>query len=137
MNEVQEARVVALATDVEEEVALRIGSAELVCFAGGWRPPLKSNDACFVTLALFAADGLEIAEVDDASEEAAVRLGNGFAYQVTGRLSEGRLVACGVRFESDELASEFAYLDGCMVSVKVDRIAARFFAGPARTLNPQ
>lgn len=93
MSEVLEARVIALAPDVEEEVVLRIGSVELVCFAGGWRPPLKPNETCLVVLTLFAADGLEVTEVDDASEEAVARLGQGFAYRITGRLAGGRLVA--------------------------------------------
>jgi hypothetical protein len=123
----QKARLAALNPQVEEEVTLALGAVTLVCFAAGRRPAdLAVGNFYSVSFKLFALDDLVVTEEGQDAPEEVVRLGDGYAYKITGRMQKGRLLALGVPFDHEELASEFGHLDGSIVSIHVDRIGVKF-----------
>ena len=77
-----------------------------------------------VELHLF--DDYVIEEVSDDSEPSIVRIGDTFAHVITGRLNGRCLEAGDMTFEEDMLLSDFGYLDGKMVVMRVGRIDADF-----------
>ena len=119
---IYQAKILRLDESVEGEVMLQVGSTELTCFAYNFAIEVGSSYP--VELNLF--DDWTIEEVPDDSEPSIVRIGSTFTYVIVGRLN-GRFLECGeLTFENDSLLSDFGYLDGKMVAMKVDRIDADF-----------
>jgi hypothetical protein len=119
---IYQAKVLRLDESVEGEVMLQIGNTELTCFAYNFAIEVGSSYP--VELDLF--DDYTIEELPDDSEPSLVRVGNTFAYVITGRLN-GRCLESGeLTFEEDVLLSDFGYLDGKMVAMRVGRIDACF-----------
>jgi hypothetical protein len=120
------AKVERIDEDIEEEVTLVIDGLKLVCFAGVCPYPIEEGKAYPVSLHLVVFDDYMITEVN-IDESSLKRIGQGFSYIVTGRLSEDTLNA-GIAFQDQVFLSDYGYLDGKMVSVKVDRIDAEFLS---------
>jgi len=125
---IYEAKVLHLDKDIEEEVVLQIGGIVLTCFACVCPYVIKKYLSYPVELHLVVLGDYVVTELVSNSMPSIVRLGNGFASVVTGKLSGGCLDVGGLIFEDDVLQSDFGYLDGKMVAMKVDRIDAEFLA---------
>ena len=120
------AKVLRIDENVEEEVTLQIGNTELTCFSGSYYLEKKVGSSYPVELNLFVLNDYVVEKVSDNTEPSIVRLGNTFAHIITGRLN-GRCLESGeLTFEDDVLLSDFGYLDGKMVTMKVGRIDADF-----------
>ncbi|WP_205205198.1 hypothetical protein [Azonexus hydrophilus] len=121
---IYQAKILHIDENVEEKVTLQIGNTELTCFASVCPYAIKVGLSYPVELNLF--DDYTIEEISDDSEPSLVRVGNAFAYVITGRLN-GRCLESGeLIFKEDALLSDFGYLDGKMVAIKVGRIDADF-----------
>lgn len=118
------ARVEAMGGSVEEEVVLQIDGTALVCFAAFCPYAIEVGGRYPVELSLFAGDDLEVIEVEP-NGTSIERVGNGFAHVLTGALS-GTTLAAGVIFEDPAFETDYAWLDGRTVQVRVDRIDAAF-----------
>ncbi|MDR1423473.1 MAG: hypothetical protein LBI92_02535 [Azoarcus sp.] len=121
---IYQAKVLRIDEIVEEEVTLQIGNTELTCFAS--MCPCTIGEESSYPLELILYDGYVVEEVSDDTEPSIVRLGNTFAHVITGRLNGRCLESEGLTFEDDALLSDFGYLDGKMVAMKVGRIDAYF-----------
>jgi len=124
---IYQAKVLRIDENVEEEVILQIGNTKLTCFSRFHSPETKVGSSYPVELSLtMFDDDCFVKEIPDDSEPSIVRIGNTFAYVITGRLN-GRCLESGeLSFEDDSLLSDFGYLDGKMIAMKVDRIDADF-----------
>lgn len=111
---------------VEEEVVLNNGTGELVCFVGVRPYQLMVGHSYPIRLNFLILDEPHIEEVDGDSEPVTLRNGSGYSYQIQGRLVDGCLHACGYEFEDEAFESDYAFLDGKMISIDVDRINAKF-----------
>lgn len=123
---VQMVRLEKLSEIVDEEVILRIGDCELVCFAGGRLRNLVEGVSYPVKLSLLILNDYHVEEIEDESEQSVIRQGSAYSYKIKGRLFEGRLHACGFVFEDGAFDSDYGYLEGKMISMDVDRIDAQF-----------
>ncbi|MBO1113315.1 hypothetical protein [Bordetella petrii] len=119
---IYQAKILRLGESVEGEVMLQIGNTELTCFAYNFAIEVGSSYP--VELNLF--DDYTVEERPDGLEPSIVRVGNTFSYVITGRLNGRYLESGELTFEDDMLLSDFGYLDGKMVAMKVDRIDADF-----------
>lgn len=125
---IYQAQVLHLDEDVEEEVVLQVGGIELTCFAGVCPYAIEEGLFYPVELRPVVFDDYVVTELADNPALSIVRVGNGFAYVVTGKLSGGCLESGGLIFEDEVLQRDFGHLDGKMVAMKVDRIDAEFLA---------
>jgi hypothetical protein len=121
---IYQAKVLRIDEPIEGEVMLQVGNTELTCFAYSHPYGIRVGSSYPIELELF--DDYIIEELSDGSEPSIVRIGNTFSYVITGRLN-GRCLESGeLTFEEDALLSDFGYLDGKMVAMKVSRIDAVF-----------
>jgi len=123
---IYQAKVLRLNENDEEEVMLQIGNTELTCFSSSYSCEKKVGSSYPVELNLLVLDDYVVEKLPDDSEPSLVRIGDTFAYVITGRLN-GRCLESGeLTFEDDMLLTDFGYLDRKMVALKVDRIDADF-----------
>jgi hypothetical protein len=111
---------------IEGEIMLQAGNAKLVCFSYNHPYGIEVNSTYPVKLNLLVLNDYIVEEVPDDTEPSIIRLGDSFAYVITGRLNDRCLESGELTFEDDALLSDFGYLDGKMVTMKVDRIDADF-----------
>jgi hypothetical protein len=124
---IYQAKILYINENVEEEVMLQIGNTILTCFASVCPYVIEVNSTYPVELSLqIFSDDCFVKEVSDDTEPSIVRLGNAFAYVITGRLNGRSLESGRLAFEDDWFLSDFGYLDEKMVAVQVDRIDADF-----------
>src|SRR5687768_8897232 len=122
------ATVRALGQNIEEEVTLSVGHCEeLVCFAPYMPVVPRVGGRYLVGLSLAVFSDYRVVNASGANDSFE-RLGNGFAYKITGLLTDGCLKSCGLTFIDDVLLRDFGYLDGAMVTVFVDRVDAEFLS---------
>lgn len=119
-------RIKRIGVDIEEEIVLEANGAELVCFASNPPANLEVGKACSVILTLLVLDDFDITVIEDNKESSLERLGDGFAYKITGQLIDGRLHSCGFEFKDEVLETEFEYLSGETIAIQVDRVNVRF-----------
>ncbi|MDR5773606.1 MULTISPECIES: hypothetical protein [unclassified Caballeronia] len=110
--------------DVEEEVTLRINDVRLVCFMGYSPYQVEKGKTYPVDINLEFFNEVELLESND-SRPSLSQIANSFAYTVTGLLHDDVLDA-GVKFREQRFLSDYGYMTGKMVSVKVDRIDVEF-----------
>lgn len=122
----QTVRVKRIGNDVEEEVVLESEGHELVCFASNRPAFVEGGKACLVVLTLLVMDDYDITVLEGDVNQSLERLDDGFAYRIVGPLIDGRLRSCGFEFKDDALETEFAYLNGETVAMRVDRINVKF-----------
>jgi len=124
---IYQAKILHIGEIVEEEVVLQIGSTELTSFISVCPHKIEEGESCPVELNWQVFDDYIVEKVSDDSKPSIVRIGNTFAHIITGRL-HGRYLKSGeLTFEDDALLSDFGYLDGKMVAIKVNRIDASFY----------
>jgi hypothetical protein len=124
MTNTYQAEVVALDEDVEEHVVLSIQGIQLVCFAGVCPYRLQEGASYPVELRLTVLDDYEVTEAEQPSP-GFTRMGDGFGYHVRGKLHDDTIDA-GIVFQDDVLLSDYGFLEGKYVSMKVDRIDVEF-----------
>jgi len=124
---IHQAKVLRIDDPVEGEVLLQVGNTELTCFAYSHPYGIRVGSSYPVELLLF--DDYVVEEASDDSKPSVIRTGNTFAYVITGRLNGRHLESGELTFEDDALLSDFGYLDGKMVAIKVGRIDADFDPG--------
>jgi len=123
---IYQAKILLIDELIEEEVTLQIGSTKLMCFASVCPYEFEVNSSHSVELHLFVIDDYVVEEAPSDSRPSIVQVGNSFAHIITGRLNGRYLESGELTFEDDVLLSDFGYLDGKMVAIKVDRIDADF-----------
>ncbi len=133
----QTARVKRIGNDVEEEIILESECHELVCFASNLPAFLEEGGVYPIVLNLLVIDDYSITPMGDDGSQSLERLDDGFAYKIVGLLIDGCLRSCGFAFKDDALETEFAYLNGQTVAVRVDRVNVKFLkTAPAATATP-
>ena len=120
------AKIKRLNDDVEEEVVLCINGVELTCFATVCPYNIKEGASYHVELTAQVFNDYLVNALGEDASPSIVQVGNSFSHIITGLLNDNRLDAGGIVFEDDILLSEFGYLEGKIVSWKVDRIDAEF-----------
>lgn len=118
------ASVKTIGDDIEEEVTLDLDDLEVTCFASVCPYEIHEGERYPVSLELIIFDDYEVKE----SETEIIgleRIEEGFSYWIKGRLEKG-VIDCGIRFENEILLSDFGYLDGQFIQLKVDRIDVEF-----------
>lgn len=123
---IYEAKVLSLDDDLEEEVLLRIGMAELICFASVCPYAIQKNEYYSVELRLVVLNECAVTEQPQGTVQSIARIDRGFSHVVTGVLKDGCLESVGFIFEYEVLARDFGYLNGKPISLRVDRIDAEF-----------
>ncbi|WP_205205192.1 hypothetical protein [Azonexus hydrophilus] len=123
---IYQAKVLHIDENIEEQVTLQIGNAEITCFAYSPFYEVKLGSIYQVDLELLVLNDYTVEEISEGSEPSLSRTGNTFAYVVTGRVNGRYLKSGELTFKDDVLLSDFGYLDGKMVAMKVDRINADF-----------
>lgn len=118
------ALVQAIGHDVEEEVTLNLNGLEVTCFAGVCPYEIREGEKYPVSFELMIFDDYEVEE-SEAESAGLERIGNGFSYWIKGRLERG-VIDCGIQFEDEVLLSDYGYLDGKFIWLKVDRIDVEF-----------
>ena len=118
-----------LSDDVEQEVVLRIKNFKITCFAAACPYKIEEGEFYRVSLTTQVLNDYHIDEVDEEVPSSLVQIGNGFSYIITGRLTNNCLDVDGIFFEDDMLLSNFGYLEGKMITWKVDRIDVEFLLG--------
>jgi hypothetical protein len=116
--------------NIEEEILIQIGNEELLCFVTGWIPEgevligKNYNAAVDVTV----LDGLDMRE-QNTSMFTFQQIDNSFAYFIYGTFDfDAHVIDAGgvkLEFDADEI-SDYAYLDGKSVVVRIDRITVNF-----------
>ena len=124
MDNVYRAEVVELGEDVEEEVVLSIRGMHLVCFAGVCPYVIQKGQRYPVLLSLMVFGDYDLEAIEETTP-GLTRRGSGFAYELRGWI-QGDALDAGIVFRDDVFLSEYGYLDGRFVSMKVDRIDAEF-----------
>lgn len=118
------ALIICLGNDIEEEVTLSINGIELTCFSSVCPYDLHKGEMYPVLLEIMIFDEYQVSELG-VGVVGLERIGNNFSYWITGRLDKGE-VDCGIRFEDEILLSNYGYMDGKLIKLKVDRIDVEF-----------
>ena len=113
--------------NIEEEVLLKINGNSITCFACIWPDNIQTGEKYDVIFYILVFDDFNVCEVDESTPPAMIQKGDSFEYTLTGRLS-GNVLDCGIKIEDDDFWDEFAYLDGKMVKITVDRINVEFLS---------
>jgi len=118
------AKVESLSSTIEEQVTLTLNDLEITCFAGVC--PYQIDEG-FIYPVLFAATIFDDYEVEKSESNimGLERIGGSFSYWANGLLSEG-VIDCGIQFEDEILQSDYGYLDGQFIRMKVDRLDVEF-----------
>lgn len=123
---IYKALVTQLNENVEEEVSLIINGIELTCFAGICPYEIHVGKEYNVLLDLMIFNDYCVNKADFMSKKIS-RIERGFSYLLTGKL-DGSVIDCGIQFNDEILLSDFGYLDGQFIQLKVDRIDVEFLS---------
>jgi len=128
-----EAQLKQFGGDIEGEVILNVNGRDLTCFSYSSLPHDAKQGAYYrveFTPQVFHEYQVDLRE--DEVPPSVQQIGKGFSYVMTGRLTGNRLDAGCVVFEDDVLLSDYGYLEGKIVSWKVDRLDAEFLREPVQ-----
>lgn len=114
---------------VEEEVEIQVRDLRLTCFA--YYCPYKIHEGAHypVELSAYVSDDLEVRPVNDDEPSSAVRLDDGFSYDLTGVVRGVNLEVDGVYIDIEGLldgSDGLSAYDGSAVCIRVDRIQIAF-----------
>ena len=124
MMKVQYVLLKKIDKNVEEEVTLELNGSEITCFASICPYQIQEGKGYPVSFELEIFDDYFVEESEE--EKASIkRIGNSFAYWVTGKL-EGAAINSVIPFEDEILLSDYGYLNGKYIRIKVDRIDVEF-----------
>jgi hypothetical protein len=122
INHFQLATLIDSGATIEEEAKIYIKDHEIVGFVNYCDSALINGTCYKVKLHLTIFDNYIISEANDEESDAILRIGNNYAYQITGKLNDGKLHSCGIIFDNDAFETEYTYLEGNMVKIDVDRL---------------
>ncbi len=112
-------------SNVEEEVTLIVNGIKIIAFKGSYFDEVHKGRNYSVEFELQIFDDYIVEELADESK-GLERIDSGFSYWLKGKLHNGE-IDCGVQFEPDEiLLSDYGYLEGKFIRLKVDRIDVEF-----------
>jgi hypothetical protein len=111
---------------VDELVILIINGVELTCFSNFFPYKIEKNKLYQVKLTTQVFNDYSVKELSEDTAYSIIQIGNSFSHIITGRLNNNRLNAGEIDFEDDMLLSNFGYLQGKIISLKVDRIDVEF-----------
>ena len=123
---IYQAKILRLDDNIEEEVDLQIKDVKITCFIATCPYPIKVGLYYPVQLSIWLLDEYNSIEIKNNTEQSINKIGNSFAYFITGKLCNGNLTSTGLIFEDNTLKKKFAYLEGKIISIKVDRINVEF-----------
>ena len=118
------ALVKSVGEEVEEQVNLKVNGLIVTCFAGYCPYKIYVGNEYPVSFELMIFNDYEVEEIKSKCY-GVEKVENGFSYWVKGRLCKGE-IDCGIKFSDEILLSDYGYLDGKFVRVKVDRIDVEF-----------
>lgn len=125
---IYKALVLRVDDDIEEEVRIRIGDIELACFAGVCPYNIEAGLSYPVELRPVVFGDYSVTELLDGTPASIDRVGTGFAYIITGRLSGSCLESVELVIEDDVLQRDFGYLEGKIIAMKIDRMDVEFLS---------
>ena len=120
-----DATVLKIDEDIEEQVLLGVQRYHITCFASVCPYPIKVGEKYRVKFYLFVADEFCPNEVHDDAAPAMTQDGNGFRYNLIGKLT-GNILDCGIKIEDDVFTEQYGYLNGKKIKVSVDRLDVEF-----------
>jgi hypothetical protein len=121
-----EAQLIRVHPIVEEKVTLRINGVDLVCFAAHCPNEIQEGASYSVELIAQVFNDYVVEEAEKNRAPSAARIGDGFSYVLTGKLTGNHLNAGAFSLEDDMLLSDFGYLEGRIICWTVDRLDADF-----------
>ncbi|NRT73834.1 hypothetical protein [Clostridium beijerinckii] len=110
--------------DIEEEVTVKIGDVILTGFANICPYPIEEDKSYPISISFTILDEFEIVE-QQGQEKQFSRIGDTFAYEISGLLTEQGLLDANIIIE-DEVFEDYSYIYGKYVKFKVDRISLEF-----------
>ncbi|WP_274370671.1 hypothetical protein [Morganella morganii] len=116
------AKVISLDPDVEEAVTISLGEIELTCFICDLNNPIQSGSIYLVDLEFEIFNEIS---VELATETLAKQIGESFSYELSGYLTENKLIISNVIFE-DDLLYEASFYENKGVKIYADRINISF-----------
>jgi hypothetical protein len=125
---IHQARVLRLGKVMEEEVLLRLGDVRLICFANVRPYRVEEGEMYSVEFHPLVFDEYVVTEVDGDTAPSIVERGPAFRCVITGRLRGSTLDSVGLTFEDEIFAKDYAYLDGKMIAMNVDRMDVEFIS---------
>jgi hypothetical protein len=122
-----DAQVLKLDDDVEEQVVIQVGNAQLTCFASVCPYAIHPGQHYPVELELFVAEDFVMTEFVDAQPNSLAQCEpNGLGYVITGQLNGDQLSVGELIFKDSVFQTHFAHLQNKKVQLKVDRIDVEF-----------
>lgn len=118
------ALVKEIGDDVEEEVTLTLNGFEITCFAGICPYKIYEGKKYPVSFEFMIFDEYEVEETTD-EVVGLEKISQGFSYWIMGKL-DGAFIDAGIKFEDEILLSDYGYLNGKFIRLKVDRIDVEF-----------
>lgn len=122
---IYKAFVKGLDPHIEEEVTLEIEGIEFTGFSSVCPYEIEEGKKYPVLVSFTILDELVIRENKEKTKELE-RIGLGYQYYIRGILQEDSIDAGIVLTDEDEYFSEYPYLIGEHVEIKVDRISVEF-----------
>lgn len=122
---IYKALVKAIDPHIEEEVILEIEGVEFTGFSSVCPYEIEVGKKYSVLVGFTILDELVIRENKEETKELE-RIGLGYQYYIRGVLQEDSIDAGIVLTDEDEYFSEYPYLIGKNVEMKVDRISIEF-----------
>lgn len=113
-----------LNSDIEEEVTIKIGDITLTGFANICPYPIEKEKSYPISIGLTILDEFEIVE-QQGQEKQFSRIGNTFAYEISGLLTEQGMLDANILIE-DEIFEDYSYMYGEYIKIKVDRLSIEF-----------
>lgn len=117
--------VEAVSSEIEEEVSISVCGHRLICFASYLPYSLEVGRIYPAEFLPMIFNDYLVKEVSDV-EPAVVREGEGYSYQIIGELKSGCLEVGELSFCDEHLLADFGFLEGRMVSWKIDRLDILF-----------
>ncbi|MDG0764348.1 hypothetical protein [Bacillus halotolerans] len=122
---IYKALVKGIVPHIEEEVILEVEGVEFTGFSSVYPYEIEVGKKYPVLVGFTILDELVIRENKEETKELE-RIGLGYQYYIRGVLQENSIDAGFVLTDEDEYFSEYPYLIGEHVEIKVDRVSIEF-----------
>ena len=117
--------VEAVGLEIEEEVLISVFGHRLTCFASYLPGRLEVGKFYQAELLPMVFGDYVVHEINNA-DPAIVRQGDSYSYTIVGQLHAGCLCVGDLSFCDNILLSDYGFMEGRMVSWKVDRLDVSF-----------
>ncbi|MBT2342328.1 MULTISPECIES: hypothetical protein [Pseudomonas] len=112
-------------SEVEEEVSIVVCGQRLTCFASYLPYQLEVGRVYRAELLPMVFDEYIVQEVSHVTP-LVLREGSGYSYSIIGELKDGCLCCSGLTFCDEILLADFGFLEGKLISWRVDRLDILF-----------